>query len=417
MKRAIVIGAVLVLGGWCLAADWPNWRGPENNCHLPAGEAVPKTLPTEPIVLWRVRIGTGLASPIVIAGKVVYLDDQRGKEVVHAVEVDTGKEHWKAELDDVHKDHQPPPGPRCAPVGDGERVYVQSCRGEFRCLNLLDGKTVWGVNFVKDFDAVYIGEKGSATGASRHGYSGSPLIDGDRILVGVGGTKGASVVCFDKKDGRVIWKSQNDIPAYAGPVIATIAGLRQVISFQAEALIGLDVADGKPLWRVPVKTAFGRHVTTPLVRGDIVIVSSHQAGLMGVRVTKTGESFEAVKAWVAKGSAINFCHPVLVGDYLYGLGPARTVECVDVRTGKRAWGKANFYSGDGKGFASMIVAGDNILVLAETGELSLIGADPAECRVLAKTKVCGNNWCMPAYVEGMLFVRDDKELRCVGLTR
>ena len=416
MKRTLLIGSLLVLGSRLLAADWPRWRGPDGTGHVPAGVAVPKTLPSEPKVLWRVKVGTGLASPVVSGGRVFYLDDQQGKEVVHAVEAASGKELWRAPLDEAFKDFQSASGPRCTPVADGERVYVQSCRGEFQCLNTADGKRVWGVNFVKDMGAVFIGEKGRAAGASRHGNTGAAVVDGDRVLVAVGGREGASVVCFDKRSGKVIWKSQSDVPGHSGPVIATIASVKQVVSFTSEAVIGLDAAGGKLLWRTPVKTRLGRHVITPVVVDDMVMVASYQAGLIGIRVTRQGAAFRAERAWVHKGSASNFSSPVAVGRYLYGLGPGRCLFCTDVRTGKPAWADKAFFTGMvRKGYASFLVMKDNILVLAEKGQLLLVAADPKQCRLISKTDVCGQNWCNPAYADGKLFLRDAHELRCVQL--
>jgi outer membrane protein assembly factor BamB len=414
MKHDVLTACVFVLGSWSLAADWPCWRGPEGTGHVPAGVAVPKTLPGEVEVVWRMKIADGLGSPVVCGGKVFYLDHQQGKETVHAVEAASGRQLWSVPLDDIFRDAQSVPGPRCTHTADGERLYVQSCRGEFQCLSADDGRTIWRVNFVKDFGAVFIGERGSATGASRHGNTGSAVVDGDRILVGVGGRKGASVVCFNKRDGRVIWKSQDDVPGHSGPVIAAIAGVKQVISFTSEAVIGLDAGDGRGLWRVPVRTSLGRHVTTPVVVDDMVMVASYQAGLIGIRVSRQGDAFRAERAWAAKRWAINFSSPVAVGTYLYGLGPGKTLFCVDVRTGETAWANGGFFSG-GKGYASFLVMNENLLVLAEDGQLSLVAADPKQCRTIATTRVCGRNWCNPAYVDGKLFLRDERELRCVKL--
>ena len=416
MKRCVLIGSLLVFGGWCPAADWPRWRGPDGTGHVPAGAAVPKALPGEPKVVWRVKIGTGLASPVVSGGKVFYLDNQQGKETVHAAEAASGKELWSVPFDEAFRDYQSAPGPRCAPVADGERLYVQSCRGEFQCLGAADGKRIWRVNFVKDFGAVFIGERGRAIGASRHGYSGPAVVDGQRIFVDVGGVAGASVVCFNKQNGRVIWKSQNDVPGHSGPVIATIAGVKHVLSFTSEAAIGLDAADGKLLWRSPVRTRLGRHVATPVVVDDMVVVSSYQAGLIGIRISKQGAAFGAERAWTIGGLGINFSSPVAVGNFLYGLGGGRTLFCVDVRTGQKAWADERFFSDMvRKGYASFLVMNGTILVLAEKGQLLLIAADPKQCRVISRTQVCGQNWCNPAYADGKLFLRDAQELRCVQL--
>ena len=416
MKRGILAVLVLTVGSWCMAAEWPRWRGPDGTGRVPAGVAVPKTLPAEPSVVWHVKIGEGVGSPVVGGGKVFYLDHQQGQEVVHAAEAASGKEVWRATLDEVFKDGQSVPGPRTTPVVDGDRVYVQSCRGEFQCLGAADGKVIWRTNFVKDFGAVFIGEKGSAVGASRHGNSGPAVVDGDRIIVSVGGQSGASVVCFNKQSGQVIWKSQNDVPGYGGQVIAAIAGARQVISFTSEAVIGLDAADGKLLWREPVKTSLGRHVTTPVVVDDRVMVASFQAGLVGIKVSKDGDALKAERAWTAKGLAINFSTPVAVGNYLYGIGPSAKLFCADVETGKEAWAKEGFFSDMARtGYAAFVVMGDNILTLTDGGWLALFAADPKECRLIGKVKVCGQNWCNPAYADGKLYLRDAQELRCIGL--
>ncbi len=304
------------------AADWPRWRGPTADGHVPATAAVPASLPAEPVYTWRKKVGFGLGSPVVSAGVVYYLDHQENKETVHAADAATGVDRWTYVLDDAFKDNQAPAGPRSTPVVDGNRVYVTSCKGEFQCLDTATGKPVWGVNFVRDFKAVFTGEKGQTPGAGRHGNTGSPWIEGHRIFVNVGGSEGASVVCFDKRDGKVLWKSQSDIPGNGGPVVATLAGRPQVITFTVEAVIGLDFATGALLWRVPVKTSFGRHVASPVVLGDLVIAGSHQAGLLGIKVARAGDNFTTEHAYIEKRVAINFSSPVVRDGFIYGLGPA-----------------------------------------------------------------------------------------------
>ena len=314
-----------MLLGHAGAADWPQWRGPLRTGHVPAGVAVPETLPAEPKVFWRVKAGEGFSSPIVAAGKVFLFDNQEGRETLRALDPADGHELWRTVIDDTFKDSQGPPGPRCTPLVDGARVYAQSCKGELQCLAGADGKKIWGVNFTKGFGAVFVGEKGQAPGATRHGNNGQPVIDGDRIFVSVGSTNGAGMVCLDKATGRVIWKSQNEIAAYAPPIIATMAGKKQVVNFMADAVLGLDVADGKLLWRFPVKTAFARHVTTPVVLDDMVVVASHEVGLMGLNISRTGADFKVERAWLSKEGAMNFSSPVAVGKNLYGLGPAKNI--------------------------------------------------------------------------------------------
>ena len=416
MKPYALIGSLLVLTSLAFGEDWPRWRGPAATGHVPAGVPVPTTLPAKPKVVWRTVIGFGLGSPVVSGKRVFVLDNQRGKETVLAADAATGKELWRATLDETFRDAHSPVGPRSTPLVDGDRVYVLSCRGEFQCLGAGSGKVIWRTNFAKDHGAVFSGERGAAPGASRHGYTGSPFIDGERMIVDIGGRSGASVVCFDKTTGRVIWKSQSDPAGHGGPVVATSAGVKQVVSFTADAAIGLAAGDGKLLWRVPIKTRVGRHCITPVVVGDMVIVSSYLAGLIGIKVTRDGEALRAERAWVNKSSPVNFSNPVAIGRHLYGLGRARKLICIDVRSGQRTWAKdwteTRMF---GKGYAGFLVMGRNILGLAEDGTLFMIAADPKAFRMVARAKVCGTNWCHPAYASGRLFLRDAEALICLDL--
>ena len=399
----------MVTGTVCSAqsADWPVWRGPLHTGHVPDGQLVPTELPMEPKVLWRVKSGEGFASPVIAGGKVFFLDNVGGKETLHATDAGSAQELWAVAIDETHKDSQGPPGPRCTPLVDGDRVYAQSCRGELQCRKVGDGAVVWRTSYTKDFEAVFIGEKGNAAGATRHGYNGSPVIDGPHLLAGVGGTNGAGVVCFDKLTGQVIWKSQSDQAGYAPPVIATVAGVKQVICFVAQGVIGLSRADGRLLWRIPVKTAFARHVTTPVVFGDYVVVASHEVGLIGIKVSKDGEGVKAEQVWVNKAGAMNFSSPVAVGSSLFGLGPTKNLICVDIPTGKLLWSQDSYINTSAdKSYASFLVMKENILASTDSGELILFAADSKAFHEINRVQVCSVNWCNPAYANGILYMRD-----------
>lgn len=417
MNSSVLALSSFVLSAAVLeAADWPQWRGPDRTGHVPAGERIPAALPQEPPVLWRIQAGDGLASPVVSGGRVFLFDHQDGKETLRALKADTGEELWREAIDEAFKDSQSTAGPRCTPLVDEDRVYAQSCRGELQCRRVADGRLVWRVNYVQDFGAVFIGEKGQAQGASRHGYNGAPVIDGDGLITLAGGTNGAGVVRLDKRTGRVIWKSQSDPAAYAPPIMAEVAGARQVIGFTAEALIALKPATGELLWRVPLRTTFARHVTTPVVSGNMVMVASHQFGLIGVRVTAAGGGLRAEQAWASKDSAINFSSPVIVGNRLYGLGPARNVICVDPQSGAQIWSQTGLITTSAdKAHAGFLVLGGNILMLTDSGQLVLFAADGPSYREISRAQVCGVNWCNPAFAGGRLFLRDQRNLLCVTL--
>jgi outer membrane protein assembly factor BamB len=380
---------------------------------VPAGSPLPNSLPDAPKVIWKGPVGEGFAAPIVAGGKVVYLDLQNGQEVVHAISLDQAKPAWEAPLDSAHKDGFGT-GPRCAPVSDGKLVFAQSCKGQLSCLALDSGKVVWSTSYVKDFGAAYFGEKGDSKGGSRHGYTASPCLHGDRLYALVSGP-GAGVVCFDKASGKVVWKSQDDQGAYSPPVVATIAGVEQVVCFTVQGAVGLAAADGALLWRVPLTTNYGRHVMAPVVHGDLVVVGSHEVGLVATRIAAAGGKVGAKEAWVRKDLGPNFSSPVRIGGQLYGLVKKQVV-CVDLATGKDAWQhEGNVGTSPDKAFAAFIAAGENVLMFNDGGELILFAGDPAAYRELGRVQVCGKSWCHPAYVDGRMVVRDAKQLLCVEL--
>ncbi len=355
---------------------------------------------------------------MVAEGRVVLLEAEGEREVVRAYDAASGRRLWHADLDTVFRDHLPV-GPRATALVDGDRLYVQSCRGEFRCLALSDGTTLWRVNFVNDFGAEFHGEVGDAAGAARHGYTAAPWVDGDRIFVAAGGRAGASIVCFDKRSGRVLWRSQNDGAGYAALALANVAGRRQLLAFTAEALLGLDPDSGILLWRCPVRTSFGRHITTPRAAHDLVLASSHQAGLLAVRPPPAGSpaAVPLEPVWTSRVHAINVSPFVIVGSYLYGLGPSRRLMCVDTRTGERAWWREQFTGAPLKhDWSAILVAGERLLILAGNGRLLMVAADPTDFRLLAgPVEICGPNWCMPAWDGRHLYVRDETSLRAIEL--
>jgi outer membrane protein assembly factor BamB len=408
------VGIVLLfaVAASVVANDWPQWRGAHRNGH--AEGATINSLPSDLKPLWRVRIGSGFSSPVFAAGKVLYLDEQSGQEIAHLIDATSGKEIWKAAYAPVFGDEWGA-GPRATPIIDAGRAYVQSCTGEFRCLNLADGKTLWQTSFERDFGVKFLGSKANEGTASRRGNNGSGIISHDKVILQVGGTDGASLVAFDKTSGKVIWKSQNDEAAYSSVVLASFGDVEQVLAFTADALLAVRASDGNFLWRVPFKTAAKRHAASPVIFGDTVTVNSQTIGLVCERISQDSGGFKATEAWANKQLKINLTTPVEVGGYFYSLGEHGDYVCVDARTGKLKWSQPGFGKGDKQDYASTIAIGKNLLILTYNGQLILAAADPSQYKELGRLQVCGTTWSHPAYADGKLYVRDNRELLCLQL--
>ena len=409
----ILFSVALMTATQLMAGDWPQWHGPTRDCRLPEGEPTPSSLPPELSAVWKIPVGGGFSSPVVAGGKLVYLDEDGQQEVAHLVEATTGKKIWNVPFADRYEDEWGA-GPRSTPLIDGDRVYVQSCNGEFRCLGLADGKVIWGTSFDKDFGVKFLGSKANSGTATRRGNNGSCLVDGAGVIVPVGSTDGATLVCFDKLTGKVVWKSGNDEAAYSAPIVATLAGVKQIVYLSGDSLAGYLPANGKILWRVPLKTDAKRHACSPVIVGDTITVNSHTFGTICFRIVKAGDGLKAERAWENHDLKTNLATAVAVGDHFYNQGGNRDYVSFEVKTGTIKWAQPGFGQGK-KDYSSTIIAGKNLLVLTEAGTLLLLRADPGQNSELGRAQVCGNTWSFPAYANGKLYVRDGRQLACYNL--
>ena len=156
-----------------------------------------------------------------------------------------------------------------------------------------------------------------------------------------------------------------------------------------------------------MKTDYGRHVAAPLSHKDMVVAGSHQVGLQGIRIAREGDKLSAATVWKNIEAQPNITHGVRVGNHYYGLGDPAKLVCVDIATGKTEWSEDSLSFPDPKrAMAAFIVMDKNILSLSSGGELCLFAASPKSFTELGRTQVCGINWCMPAYADGKLYVRD-----------
>ena len=380
-----------------VAADWPDWRGPNRDGHTT--DPLPTSLEDPPVV-WRRTIGHGYSGAVVHGDRLVLADTTAGQETVRALQLQNGEPLWSTPVAPAWNDEFEP-GPRCTPVVAEGRVFFQSNQGEFVALDLAQGKRLWGFNFA-DYGTVWIpNRQGGIGAATRRGNTGSPVVRGDRVVVQVGSTNNASLCAFQTRDGRLLWRSQNDLAAYSSPVIATLAGQEQVVSATCDGLVGVALADGKLLWRFPFKTGANRNVLTPLVDGDTVTFSSHTTGLRRLRITSDGEAQKATEAWFNPQIRINLSTPVLASDHFYGLGPTKNYICVNRSNAQVRWSEGGFDA-----VASTITDGHRLLVLLDSGEARLLSATPDKYTELGRFQACGRTFSHPAWSEGRLYVRD-----------
>ncbi len=401
------------------AVDWPQWRGPERSGVVRDPAFKGGTLPKEPKVVWQISAGPGQSSPVVSGSRLVFMDGMEGREVAHCLDVATGKELWKAEVGPmVEFQNAYGEGPRCTPLVDGDRVYVQSCGGEFRCLSLETGRQLWAISFGADYGATWFGNKSpdpeaKETASRRHGNNGSAAVDAKRVFVPVGSPKKGTLVAFDKLTGKELWTAGQDNTAYSSVMAATLAGVPQAVHFTADALMGVDAATGKVLWREPLKTGAKRHVSTPLIDGDTVTVASSSIGTIRFKISQSGGVFSAQREWENPAMKIVISSPVQVGKNIFtpGAGTKCDLVCLNSAGGAEHWREPGL--GD---YASITAVKSGLLVLDSTGELRMVEATEAGYKENGRFHVVGKTWASPAYSDGRLYMKDSTKLVAVQLT-
>ncbi|MGC2578224.1 MAG: PQQ-binding-like beta-propeller repeat protein [Terrimicrobiaceae bacterium] len=393
----LAVSASCFLHSFATAVEWPQWRGANRD-----GISTEKISPANwekdgPKQLWKKQVGTGASSVAVRGGRLYTMGNNGDMDVVFCLDAATGAEIWKhtypqiRAVDDELDPSRFEGGPGGTPTVDADKVYTLSHEGDLFCLAAASGKVLWSKNLQKDFS----GRR------RRYGYAGSPLVDGNLVIVDSGGV-GASTVALDKTTGALKWKAGDDEAGYSSPVGFDLAGLRCVAVFKADALVGLNAANGQELWRFPWETSYDINAPTPIVFGDkIFITSGYGAGcaLLQVRPGK------ATEIWRNKNLRSQLASPVLVQGNIYGIDGnvgGGELRCLDVGTGVIKW-KRNVGGG------TLIAAGGHLLILSERGELVVAEASPTNYREAARAQVLGGQcWVTPAVANGKIYCKNNQ---------
>ncbi len=393
----------------CVADDWPQILGP-NRDGVVTGETLPDALPAGGFkTKWQHKVGSGFAGASVVGGSVFLFHRVDNNEVLEALATADGKPQWKQQFPtDFRPGFTSDGGPRCVPIVHKGRVYLFGATGGLRCVDAKSGDVVWKQDTHETLSAP----------EGFFGAGSTPIIEGDRIIVNVGGRNGASVVAFALKDGAEIWRSVEDTASYSSPVATTVNGTRHLIVVSRMQTSSLDPTTGKVRWSFP----FGKRGPTvngssPVVLGDKLLLTSSYG--IGATYRAIGDT-SATKIWSdTELLASQYATPVKVGDYLYAVdgrqdsGPgSASLICLDAAKQKVLWRQKNL------DYGTPLAVGNKLLILTHTGQLIAVAANPSSYKELWRTKILNNSargYRLPAISDGKLFVRDDSVLKCIEL--
>jgi outer membrane protein assembly factor BamB len=446
------------------AEDWPVFLGPSGAGvtsdagladHWPKGG---------PPIVWSKQIGSGYSAPSVRAGKLVIHHRQRNESIVECLNAATGDHIWKNEYESTFSDpYGYNNGPRCTPLLTEKYCYTFGAEGRLLCVDINSGKQVWARDTSKDFN---VPQHFFGTGCT-------PLLEGDLLIVLVGGQPNSGVVAFRAATGEVVWQSvgkstwegiatdwpnepkyswtgEEMVVSYSSPIAATLHGKRQILCLMRQGLVSLDPRDGHVNFRYWFCSRDHESVTAarPVVIGDKIFLSAaYKVGSALLEVEPVGNSVKVL--WRNRTNLLaHWSTPIYRDGFIYGFSgrhePEGELRCIEVTTGKVVWSTRG-YEGDTDQFGldrrtgeivnrttgevvpfpyfgrgSLTQVGDRFLVLGERGTLALTQFSPQGYKELARASFKDIKypvWPSPVVVGTRAYLRDENTLMCVELKR
>jgi outer membrane protein assembly factor BamB len=428
--------------------DWPRFLGPTANGISAERDPLLDNWPTNgPPVLWEKNIGAGYSAPSVREGLLVVHDRGGDEERVNCLEAASGKPIWRY----AYPSHFVDPygynnGPRSTPLLTADRCYAFGAEGKLICLDLKTGKLIWESNTGVDWNVP----------AAFFGVGSTPLLEGDRLLVMVGGQPNSGMVALDSQTGKMLWESvgeknwegqpmvgwPNDRKvkwqswekqaSYATPVAATFHGQRHILCLMRQGLVSLNPTNGAvnfSFWfRSPANDSV--NAMNPVVSGDLILLSAayYKIGSVLLKVKPDGKGVEEV--WRSTALEVHWTTPILQDGFLYAFSgrnePDAHFRCVELKTGKVMWDRDESWAPHSTptpsvyGRGSCILADGKLIVLGEGGLLGLVRPNPGRLEEIARFQVPQLHhpcWAAPVLARKKLYLRSEDHLVCLDLAR
>ncbi|MCS6862846.1 MAG: PQQ-binding-like beta-propeller repeat protein, partial [Abditibacteriales bacterium] len=404
MRRGLgyALTLALVIITSVAGADWNQWRGPSRDGKV-VGFQLPSPLPQQLTRRWKVEVGTGHSSPLVVGSSVFVFARQGDNEVVRCLNLATGKEVWKQsypapyEMNPAAQGHGK--GPKSTPVYANGLLYTLGISGILSCFDAETGKAIWRHEFSKSFK----------TTSPLYGAAMSPVVDSGLLIAHVGGHDDGALMAFDARSGTVRWRWAGDGPGYASPIVVNIGGVRQVITQTQKMCVGVEVATGRLLWSLPFTTQYDMNIITPIAVGDVVIFGGYHQPTFAVRVRKSADRWAVEKLWQTSDATFFMSTPVASGNRLYGMSEKRGGQMCSINliTGQVEWtGEARFGEN-----AAVFDAGSVLLVLTTNAHLHVFQKNGAALNEVARYRVADSpTWASPAFAGNRVLVKDATSL-------
>ncbi len=373
---------------------YPQFLGPRRDGTVRGVRLARDWKTTPPREVWRRPVGEGWSGFAVAGGRAVTQEQHGAEERVVAYDLATGEELWRHGYPARYETTIGGIGPRATPTIAAGRVYALGATGILTATDLATGELLWRRDVLAEHEAT----------SPEWGKSCSPLVVDGLVVVSAGGAGGGSLVAYRAVDGEPAWSAGSDRSSYSSPILAALAGRRQIVILNAGSLVGHDPASGEVLWRLPWP-ADQPNVAVPVVVAENRVLGSSGYGIGAklVELAAGDAGLEASMVWESPRLKAKFTNPVLYDGHVYGHDDGVYV-CLDPATGERCWKRGRY------GHGQTIVAGDLLLVTTETGDVVLLEPSPEEHRELGRfSAFAGKLWNPPALAGRYLALRTDRE--------
>lgn len=421
----VAMGIVTFLGHHSLAAEWPQWRGPNRDGVWPETGVTDRFDSSRLDAVWRTPIGSGYSGPTVWSGLVFVTDrlvEPAQTERVHCLDAQTGKPVWMHEYPCEYRDVGYDAGPRASVTVDEGRAYSLGAMGHLFAFDARTGKILWQKDLNKDYKIRM----------PKWGIAAAPLVDGDLLIVQVGGTN-ACYVAFEKTSGAERWRALEDNASYSSPIVIEQAGKRVMIAYTGDNVVGMNPQTGEIYWKhlfPPRQMVIG--IADPVVSGNRLFLTNFFDGSLMLELDQ--DKLAVRKLWQRAGQdeqntdALHsiISTPIFDGDHIYGVDSYGELRCLDAKTGDRIWESLEAVPKARWSTIHMIRNGGKVWMFNERGELIIAELSPKGFKELSRTKLIdptldqlrqrgGVTWAHPAFAYKHVFIRNDKELICADL--
>jgi outer membrane protein assembly factor BamB len=402
------------LSAGAVTHDWTSFLGPTHNA-VSTETKLSRMLP--PPLVWEFPKGTSYSSPAVAAGRLAFIHRVGNEEVVECMDAETGAAKWQFKYGTVFEDRYGyNNGPRSSPVIDGTRVYTMGAEGKLHCLDIASGKVIWKHDLRVDYKVPQ----------DFFGTAGTPLVEGQLLIVNVGAPGGPCVVAFDKSTGKEVWRAGKEWgPSYASPIPAVVHGKRRVFVFaggESEpptgGLMSIDPATGKVDFSFPWRSRSYESVNAscPVIFDNKVFVSASYR--TGGALVEIRPDFTHRVVWTTQEFGLHWNTPIYRDGYLYGFDgrnePDASLACIDVTTGKAVWRETPEWTDTLAGRqqevstyrGSLLAVDGAYLCLGELGHLLWLELTPKGYKQLSRAWLfpARESWTLPVLSRGLLYV-------------